>query len=352
MLLTAPNRSRVPTIRPVTDTAGVWKRSVEGLSQANLAHSAEWFTAIHAAYGHDPLYLAAEDDEGGFGILPAFIVRRPILGTVVTSMPFLDAGGPCSASPATARMLVDRLIEEARAIGARSVEVRCAERLQVATAPTEHKVNLVLPLAADPDCLWRQLDKGVRNQIRKAERSGLSIEMGGAENLAAFYDTFVVRMHDLGSPVHGPGFLRAVLESFGARARVVLVRKGGAAIGGLVALSFKDRLIVPWATCLQEYFPLCPNMLLYWETIRAACLEGHRRFDFGRSTRHSGTYRFKVQWGAREEPLFWYTIPLVPGRQRPSNHGKSTVLLAKTWQRLPLVVTRHLGPRIRKYLTQ
>jgi FemAB-related protein (PEP-CTERM system-associated) len=250
-------------------------------------------------------------------------------------------------------MLVERLIADARDLGARTVELRCAEKLQIATPPTEHKVNLALSLPADPDRLWRQLDKGVRNQIRKAERSGLSIEFGGPESLTAFYDTFVVRMRDLGSPVHGPEFLRAVLESFGSRARIVLVRKDTTAIGGLVALSFKDRLIVPWATCLQDYFSLCPNMLLYWETIRTACLEGYRRFDFGRSTRHSGTYRFKVQWGAREEPLFWYTIPIASDRrQAPSNSGERAVLLAKAWQRLPLVVTRHLGPRIRKYLTQ
>src|SRR5207245_9031035 len=50
--------------------------------------------------------------------------------------------------------------------------------------------------------------------------------------------------------------------------------------------------------------------LLYWETLKAACADGVGRFDFGRSSRNSGTYRFKVQWGAREEPLYWYTIPI------------------------------------------
>ena len=201
--------------------------------------------------------------------------------------------------------------------------------------------------------MWCQFDKSVRNQIRKAERAGLSIEIGGAEHLRAFYDTFVVRMRDLGSPVHGSGFLSAVLDGFGNRARVVLVRKGATTVGGLVALAFKDRLVVPWAACLKDYFALCPNMLLYWETLRSACSEGFGRFDFGRSTRDSGTYYFKRQWGAREEPLFWYTIP-VARQNRPSmsTDGKGAALLTKAWQRLPLAVTRQLGPRIRKYLVQ
>ena len=94
-------------------------------------------------------------------------------------------------------------------------------------------------------------------------------------------------------------------------------------------------------------------MLLYWETIRTACAEGFDRFDFGRSSRLSGTYRFKRQWGAREEPLFWYTIPLTArAGSPPSVSSGAPLALAQTWRKLPLAVTRRLGPRIRKYLIQ
>ena len=332
---------------------GAWRRVVEESAQSTLAHSPEWFSAIQRAYGHAPLYLSAGAADGARGVLPAFVVRRPFFGTVVTSMPFLDSGGPCSASPALRRTLVEHLVAEARRIGARAVELRCTEPIDIAAPPQEHKVNLTLLLPADPGGLWRQFDKQVRNQIRKAERSGLSIEVGGAEKLGAFYDAFAVRMRDLGSPVHAPGFLSAVVDAFGTRARIVLVRKGSTTVGGLMALAFKDRLSVPWATCLKEYFSLCPNMLLYWEALRAACLEGFRRFDFGRSSRNSGTYQFKRQWGAREEPLFWYTIPI--GTSVPVGHVADIAgrpFLARTWQHLPLAVTRHLGPRIRRYLIQ
>jgi FemAB-related protein (PEP-CTERM system-associated) len=268
-------------------------------------------------------------------------------------MPFLDTGGPCSSSDRLAHLLVERLIAEARRIGAAAVELRCTQPLGLDTEPTDHKVGMTLTLPASSDLLWRQVDGGVRNQIRKAERAGLSVEFGGLEKLADFYDTFATRMRDLGSPVHPQRFLYAVLKAFGHRARIALVRKGTTPVGGLVALAFKDTLVVPWATCLTEYFPLCPNMLLYWETLRVACDEGFRYFDFGRSSRHSGTYRFKRQWGAREQPLFWYTIRVTPGRSSAAmTDGAAAALLAKMWQRLPVRVTRRLGPPIRKYLTQ
>jgi FemAB-related protein (PEP-CTERM system-associated) len=345
------SRVRVSRVRPEAE-GGAWLRAAGTMSQSHLAHSPEWATAIGRGYGHDPLYLTAEDDEGGLGLLPAFIVRRPLVGTIVTSMPFLDGGGPCACSATLASGLVRHLLDEARREGAGVVELRCAQRLDIGWEPATHKVNMVLPLMADAGMLWRQLDRSVRNQVRKAERAGLSVEFGEAEKLDEFYRFFAARMRDLGSPVHARAFFRATLEAFGKRARVGLVRKGQTPIGGLIALTFRDMVVVPWASCAKEYFALCPNMLLYWETIRAACIDGFRGFDFGRSTRESGTYRFKRQWGAIESPLFWYTIPIGRRDSLRAGDGRRTARLVGLWRHLPLSFTRRVGPHIRKYLVQ
>jgi FemAB-related protein (PEP-CTERM system-associated) len=350
-MTTAPDRVDVRVASAAADL--VSSGAMAGLDGSRLAHAPEWVSVIRTAYGHDPLYLRAEDPEGRRGALPAFIVRRPLGGTVVSSMPFLDGGGPCSSSRTVADALVVRLIDEARRLGADRVELRCAERLGIAQRPMEHKVNLTLSLPPEAGRLWRQLDGSVRNQIRKAERSGLSIEIGGGEKLDDFYAIFAMRMRELGSPVHARRFFGAIVDAFADRARLTVVRKGTTPVGGLVALAFKDVFTVPWASCLSEYRALCPNMLLYWETIRSACAQGFHRFDFGRSTRGSGTYRFKRQWGAEEEALFWYTIPMSGGRLRHhQSAGRSAAFLTESWRRLPLGVTRRLGPHIRKYLTQ
>jgi CelD/BcsL family acetyltransferase involved in cellulose biosynthesis len=187
--------------------------------------------------------------------------------------------------------------------------------------------------------------------VRKAERSGLDVHAGGAEQLDEFYAVHASRMRELGSPVHAKEFFSAIVDSFAERVRVMLVRKGPTTVGGLIALATDGGLTVPWASCLTEYLHACPNMLLYWETIRAGCRDGFARFDFGRSTRGSGTYRFKRQWGAEEEPLFWYTIPVAPSRTRTCAAGESMGRsMVSLWRQLPLGVTRQLGPRVRKYL--
>jgi FemAB-related protein (PEP-CTERM system-associated) len=344
--------STLPTVASVDDGRPAWNRAIERLHHARLAHAVEWSTAIQRAYGHEPLYLTSGDDEQDFGVLPAFVVRRPLFGAVVTSMPFLDGGGPCSTSPLRSRLLLEQLIAEAYRRGAKFIDVRCAEPLPTAAPVADHKVNLRLPLPERADTLWHQFDKSVRNQIRKAERSGLSFEFGRQPLLASFYEIFVERMRDLGSPAHDLRWFEAILDSFGPRARIAVVKKGTTTVGGLIALAFKDDLTVPWAACSKDHFALCPNMLLYWETIRTACADGFARFDFGRSTRQSGTYRFKRQWGAQEEPLFWYRIPIASAVAPVTAEGGSGAFITRAWRRLPVTVTRRVGPRIRRYLIQ
>jgi len=350
---TSRRNSTIRVTRWQPEASGRWYDLIRQMDIANLAHAPEWFVAIRNAYGHSPLYLQAEDSQGQVAVLPAFFVRSRLFGTVVTSMPFLDTGGPCSPSPTLARVLVDSLTEEATQLGADFIELRCKVEMDLPVKAYTDKVTLVLPLEPDPDSLWKQLNAKVRNQVRKAERSGLSVEFGGAEKLDEFYKVFSVNMRDLGSPVHARRFFSAMFDAFKDKARIALVRKDRMAIGGLIALAFKESMVVPWASSLRKYSSLCPNMLLYWETLRTACTEGFKRFDFGRSSRNSNTYRFKRQWGAFEEPLFWYTIPISANhKSRLSRDDEGMAFLVQFWKRLPLGFTRWVGPHIRKYLTQ
>lgn len=333
--------------------AEVWNRLTLEFDQASLAHAPEWFTVIEKAYGHTPIYLQADEDQGQHGILPAFLTRSRLFGSVLTSMPFLDTGGPCSSSAHLSKQLMNALIERGRTLGVKWVEFRCTEKFDLPVMPATEKIGLILSLARDPDVLWRSLGAKVRNQVRKAQRSEMSYQLGGAELLSEFYDVFVVNMRDLGSPVHSIKFFAAVLDAFGARARIAIVRKGNTPVGGLLAIAFKNTFTVPWASSLGQYRSLCPNMLLYWETIQAACQEGFSRFDFGRSARDSGTARFKLQWGAVERPLYWYLISTNGRPSRPiSKSDIQGALLIHLWKYLPIRMTRWLGPKIRRCLPQ
>ncbi|MCZ6593931.1 MAG: GNAT family N-acetyltransferase [Bacteroidetes bacterium] len=318
-----------------------------------MGHALQWHDAFREAYGHTPLYLSAADVEQEGAILPAFVVRRPFQGPGVCSMPFLDTGGPCSQTAAISRQLVAELVRRAANIGARAVELRCIESLDIEIPANLDKVTMILPLPDDPQVLWQGLKAKVRNLVRKAERAGLTVEFGGMELLDAFYAVLAVNMRELGSPVHSKAFFGAILQAFDQRARLALIRKDTTVVGGLLAIEFNGTLSVPWASSLREYFRLSPNMLLYWQTLRQACLDGVSRFDFGRSSRGVGTYRFKKQWGAEEVQLYWYDIPVKnKSIRKMSGNSSGGKLVTSIWKHLPLQMTMWLGPKIRKYLTQ
>jgi hypothetical protein len=83
-----------------------------------------------------------------------------------------------------------------------------------------------------------------------------------------------------------------------------------------------------------------------------AAAQGCTVFDFGRSSIDSGTYHFKQQWGAKPVQIYWQVL----GRKEQPENGspaKSSKLqmAVECWKRLPVSLTRVIGPRIRKYIT-
>jgi hypothetical protein len=92
-------------------------------------------------------------------------------------------------------------------------------------------------------------------------------------------------------------------------------------------------------------------MLLYWEALKYAVAQGCSSFDFGRSTIDSGTYRFKQQWGALPKQQYWHYWLENNGKLpelNPSNPRYAAIIAI--WRRLPVFITRWLGPAIVKNL--
>ena len=87
-------------------------------------------------------------------------------------------------------------------------------------------------------------------------------------------------------------------------------------------------------------------MLLYWKLLERAVERGQEVFDFGRSSPESNTYRFKKQWDATPMPAEWQHYVRRGGASdmRPDNprYGR----LIRIWRRLPLRLTRWIGPAI------
>jgi FemAB-related protein (PEP-CTERM system-associated) len=331
-----------------TDVAALaWDDYVARRPEATVYHLAAWAGLIERVFGHRTRYMAACAGDEIVGILPLVLFSTPLFGRFATSMPFVNYGGIVADTGEAARALLTAAVRETRAAGGAYLELRHTRRMFEDLPVQSHKVEMVLPLQPTVDEQWRGLDRKVRNQVRKAEKSGLTVQRGGAELLDGFYDVLACNMRDLGSPVHSKRLFANVLATFPDRTRLLCVMLGSTPVAASLVIWHRDLLEVPWASALRAYNPLCPNVLLYWDMLKFSIEGRFERFDFGRSTPHEGTFNFKQQWGAEPQQLYW-EYWLSTGRRLPDRSPKNPKFagVISAWRKLPLAVTRAVGPLI------
>ena len=338
-----------PAALEVTSTPNEleWDRFVRSHPEASGYHAWKWRRVFEEAFGHETIYLAAREDEEIVGILPLVVFRSPLFGRFAVSLPFVNYGGVCARDAGVAQALVDRAREVAAARRLKHVELRHTARAFPDLPSRQHKVGMYLSLERDPARAFEVVDRKARNQVRKAEKSGLTARSGGRELLDRFYRVFAHNMRDLGTPVYSIRFFERVLSNFPDCSRVFLVDHGEATVAGAIVLSHRDTIEVPWASSLRAYRTQCPNNLLYWRIIEHAIGAGFKTLDFGRSTPNEGTFQFKQQWGAQPRPLHWEYVlrdgAALPDLSPANPRYRSAI---KIWTRLPLAITNWVGPHI------
>lgn len=330
----------------------VWDTYVHTHPAASGYHLMAWRRVVEEAFRHDTIYLMAKGEPGEVrGVLPLVLLSSRIFGRFLVSMPFLNYGGIVADGPEARQALLAAAVDRAKELGAAHIELRHQEEVDVGWPHKHHKVSMRLGLPGQFEVLWRTFSAKLRSQIRRAQKEGMTVRIEGDELLGDFYRVFSRNMRDLGTPVYGRGFFETMLRTFPKETRIGIVYWKGRALAGGLLYGFRDMLEIPWASSDRRYNRLAPNMLLYSSVLEYACRQGFRVFDFGRSTPGSGPSRFKEQWGATPAPLHWYYW-LASGEALPdlSPRNPRYALGIKLWQRLPIVVTRCLGPVISPYL--
>jgi FemAB-related protein (PEP-CTERM system-associated) len=321
-----------------------WEAYVASREDASGYHGWAWRRVFQQSFGHECVYLIARLGSQTTGVLPLVHISSRLFGRHLTSLPFLNYGGVVADSVDVGKGLVNEAVAIARTRGCRHVELRHIARRFDDLPCKQHKVTMRLELSPG---LWERLDRKVRNQIRKAEKSQLQVVRGKDELLSEFYQVFARNMRDLGTPVYARRFFAEILNAFPEHAHVVVVRLGDRPVAAGLTYRTGDVIEIPWASSVRDYNSLCPNHLLYWHALQAAIAEGCTTFDFGRSTPNEGTYKFKEQWGARPVTLHW-EYRLLQGNQLPDQSPKNPKfrIAIELWKRLPLWLTNIIGPSI------
>ncbi len=372
---------------------GAWDTYVYSHAKPNPYLLSGWKKIIEKTYGHKTYYLVATENthkhakkiqqgetstqgesitnpanpnnpinatNSIVGVLPLVHLKHFVFGNSLISIPFFDLGGILADDEYIEKALLSEAIKLGQDLGANNIELRHAVPLswinktdstnRMTCVTRSHKIRMLLELPESSEILMKSFKSKLRSQIRKPIKEGLTSKVGGMELLNDFYKVFSINMRDLGSPVHSKNLMKNVLEEFADKSRIVIVYRNNEPLASSLVVGFKDTLQNPWASALRKYSRLTPNMLLYWTMLDYSCDNGYTCFDFGRSSQGEGTYKFKEQWGAKPVPLHWHYISLDKKLTEEKSEKSKSEKAIRYWQKLPVPVTKIIGPRIRKYI--
>lgn len=324
---------------------------VQSRPQGTISYLSTWSSAVVKATALKEFYLAACHSGNVHGVLPLIHVRSRLFGNQLVSQAFCNYGGILAENPDARDALFNRAVELAAELDCEFIEFRNLKVLPYDLHSVTNKMCMHLPLTLETEELWKSFKPKVRNQVRKAEKAGLLASSGHLELLDDFYRVYTTRMHQLGSPCFSRKLMRSILEAFPDHSRIFVVRLRKLTIGAGFVTSYNGFVEIPWAATLLQYNHLCPNNLLYWTVIKHYCLAGDKWFDFGRCTVDSSTYRFKKQWGPKPADLH-YQYWVKPGHELsiPDPDDPKYKWKVEMWKKLPLWMTRLLGPYISRNL--
>jgi FemAB-related protein (PEP-CTERM system-associated) len=335
-------------VRPVAEgeDAARWDAYV-GPRTSTVSDLAAWRRVVRDAYGLRDHFLAAVEGERIVGALGLYEVEHPLFGHYLTTAIFATEGG-LHYDDESAR---DALLAEARAVAAR----RGVDYLQIRTrddvvldgfSVDRHYRTAVLDLGSGAEAVWRRLPSKTRNQVRRGEREGFSFARGH-DQLGAFFDVFHRHMRDLGSPAHGLKFYESIVEHLGAHADFLVVREGRALVAGALLFQLNGTAMNLQTVALRPWNRRCPNYLLYWKIVEASCAAGSRWLDLGRSEAGSSQIAFKSNWGSRVLTLrYQYLLLEVKDVPYLDPRNPKYRLAIRAWQKLPVPVTKRLGPHL------
>lgn len=320
-----------------------WNEYVRGHPEGTFFHLAAWEQVLLRAFRHRSHYLLAHRDGRLCGVLPLAEVRSLLFGHTLVSTPFCVYGGILADDDVAARALQDAACALARELEVDYLEMRDRRRRHPDWPYRDLYVTFRKEISGDADVNLKAIPNRQRAMIRKGAKNGLRVEVDQATD--RHYAVYSESLRNLGTPVFAKRYLDILKEAFGPDCEVQTATHGGKAVASVISFYFRDEVLPYYGGSVVAARSLAANDFLYWEVMERARSRGMRLFDFGRSKQGTGSFNFKKYWGFEPAPLY-YEYYLVRAKQipnlnptNPKYHG-----LIAVWQRLPVPVTRVIGP--------
>lgn len=333
-----------------SEDKAAWDDYVERHTETTVFHRAGWKRVIEHSMGYSGHYLMALDDGRIVGLYPFFVISTRLFGMMGISLPFVGYGGIVSDSAEVERLLTAEAESLARSADCSYIELRQRYPLKITLPGTDYKTVSTLDINGESDQVFSKIHSNVRNKIRKAEKSGVSVDQG-LEYVSEFYDIYSRNLRDLGTPVITRQFFETAVDVFPESIRIYRAVRDGKTIAAKMVLIDKDVCYFVWSASIREALCYAPVHAMNWTAIEDACKGGCTSIDFGRSTAESSHQDFKKYWGVETHALPWayqlFDQDGIPGLHKEDKKFSAAIAL---WKRLPLGLSRLLGPPIARQL--
>jgi FemAB-related protein (PEP-CTERM system-associated) len=324
-----------------------WDVFVRNHRYGSPFHLTAWKKCIERTFRYRPFHAAAFESGRICGVVPLFLVEGFMTGKALISSPFAVYGGVLATTAEALAALRGHVAALALELAVEYVEMRNAYPDQrLGWAPVERYVTFTRPLStADPEQVLMEIPKKTRNMIRKALKT--SFEVRRVRDWRRFERLHSATLRRLGTPSFPPRHFAEIVEQFGDVVDIREVWLDQKVVGASMSFLFRNEAHIYYAATDTAYNHLAPNYRMYFDLMLWASAAGYGAFDFGRSKLNTGTFEFKRHWGAEMRPLP-YEILLVKGKELPnlSPVNPKFDMAIRVWRKLPLAVTRVLGPRL------
>ena len=326
-----------------------WDEFVEACPQATFYHRAGWKEVIEKAFGHRTYYLFTESRGKVTGILPLGHVKSRLFANALISTPYCMYGGIAARDEVAFAKLESAACSLARELKVDYLELRNREARHPDWPTKQLYVMFSKALDPDPEKNLLAIPRKQRAMVRKGINAGLQSEF--EQTTDRFYSVYSQSYRSLGTPVFSRAYINLLREVFKDSCDVLTITHKGELVSSVLSFYFRDEVIPFYAGGTDQARRLKGNDFMYWELMRRSCDRGCRVFDFGRSKQGTGSYSFKKNWGF-EPSVLHYEYFLVRAKRMPdlSPTNPKYRFFINLWKRLPLSITRVIGPLIARQL--
>jgi hypothetical protein len=315
-------------------------------------HGSAWANVLTETYRYKPFYFVTNESGRFSSLLPMMEIQSVLTGKRAVALPFTDNCDPLCATRAGFKELFRNAVELGKLRRWKYIEFRGGQKHFNGTQPSVTFYNHQVDLPSGENAFFGQLKSCVRRAIRKAEKSGVRVEISrDLDAVKSLYSLHGKCRKKHGLPPQPFVFFKNIHKHILDKnlGVVVLARWKKTPVAGAIFFSNNRSAIYKFRASDENFQQLRGNNLVFWEAIRRFCQQGVKKLDLGRtSTSNEGLRRFKLGWNAEEKTIGYFRFSLQQEKFIPASdesHGWHN----RVFHALPLFASRMIGEALYRH---